>query len=64
VNDGFEIFATRCDRCEQSLAQRDAFEKSLRSLVAHVDSEGGYTTHAQQAMIREARALLAEYARG
>ena len=44
-------------------AQRDAALTSLRALVFYVQRVGGYMTSEDQAMLRGARALLAELGR-
>lgn len=55
-----DTFAILRGRCEHSAAERDNAMRMLALLLAFVDGIGGYTTHDQQVVIRDARALLAE----
>lgn len=48
------------ERADVAVARGARALGSLRSLVRQLERIGGYTTHEQQAELREARALIAE----
>lgn len=57
-------FATLRARCEKSAAERDAAVGLVRLLLSFVETVGGYMTHDEQEVVRDARAFLAEHGGG
>jgi hypothetical protein len=59
-----DLFRTMRARAEQNAAERDRALSVLALLVAFVDGVGGFMRHEDQAVMQEARALLAEHGGG